>query len=397
MRITKTEARNIALTCQLLDGQERKAKQGVLDVVRHLGYIQIDTISVVERAHHHTIWARVPNYKHSMLDQLQGKDRKIYEHWSHAMSYLPMEHYRFSLPLMARQKESLHEEGFYKENKKLFADILDRIKKEGALSSKDFKAPANHKSGGWWSWKPAKEALERLFWTGELLVSHRKGFQKFYDLPEKIIPKSIDTSMPVKEELFRHKVLLRVRTLGAVTLGDIGWFVRDKVAVKKTVAELQKEGFITEVEVEGLEEKHYVLTENLESSNKVQALKTHILSPFDNLIINRNYAKRLFDLDYSIECYTKPEKRKYGYFSLPILQGTNFIGLMDAKAERKEKTLTIRNLYFFGALKKTEVRSLADKFKEFAEFNCCHAIKIEQCNQEKAVNEVKKNLPQTIS
>lgn len=397
MRITKTEARNIALTCQLLDGQEHKNKQSVLDVIRHLGYIQIDTISVVERAHHHTIWVRVPNYKHSMLDKLQGKDRKVFEHWSHAMSYLPMEHYRFSLPLMARQKESLHEEGFYKENKRLFADILDRIKKEGALSSKDFEAPENHKSNGWWSWKPAKEALERLFWTGELLVSHRKGFQKFYDLPERIIPKSIDTSMPSKEELFRHKVLLRARTLGAVTLGDIGWFVRDKIAVKKTVAELQKEGVITEIEIEGLEEKHYVLTENLDLAINKKPKNTHILSPFDNLIINRNYAKRLFDLDYTIECYTKPEKRKYGYFSLPILQGTNFIGLMDAKAERKEKTLIIRNLHFFEALKKTEVKSLADKIKEFAEFNCCHAIKIEQCSQTKVANELKKILQQTTS
>lgn len=381
----------------MLDVKERKAKQGVLDVIRHLGYIQIDTISVVERAHHHTIWARVPSYKHKMLDELQGKDRKTFEHWSHAMSYLPMEHYRFSLPLMARQKESLHVEGFYKENKKLFADIISRIEKEGALSSKDFEAPEGHKSGGWWEWKPAKEALERLFWTGELLVSHRKGFQKFYDLSERIIPKSIDKSTPTKEELFRHKVLMRIRSLGTVTLSDIGWFVRDKILVKKTVAEFQKEGAIKEIEIDGLEEKHYVLIENLESAGNEQPIKTHILSPFDNLIINRNYAKRLFDLDYSIECYTKPEKRKYGYFSLPILQGTNFIGLMDAKAERKQKVLIIKNLHLFVNPKKTELKSFADEINEFAEFNCCHAIQIEHCSQEKAVNELKKTLLQKIS
>lgn len=392
MKISKHEARKIALKCQLLYGQEHKGKQGIMDAVRHLGYIQIDTISVVERAHHHTIWTRVPDYKHSMLDQLQAKDRKVFEHWSHAMSYLPMEHYRFSMPLMARQKESLHEEGFYKENKRLFTEILDRIDKEGALSSKDFEAPKGHKSGGWWEWKPAKEALERLFWTGELLVSHRKGFQKFYDLPERIVPKSIDAKIPAKEELFRHKVLMRIRSLGTVTLSDIGWFVRDKIAVKKAVAELQKEGMLTEVEIDGLEEKHYVLTENLESTDNGQPIKTHILSPFDNLIINRNYAKRLFDLDYSIECYTKPEKRKYGYFSLPILQGTDFIGLMDAKADRKEKILIIRNLHFFNTPKKTELKSLGHEIQVFAEFNGCHEIIIEQSNEQKASTELRKFL-----
>lgn len=388
MKISKHEARKIALKCQLLDGQERKGKQGLIDAIRHLGYIQIDTISVVERAHHHTIWTRVRDYKHQTLDQLQTKDRKIFEHWSHAMSYLPMEHYRFSLPLMARQKESLHEEGFYKENKKLFADILGRIEKEGALSSKDFEAPEGHRSGGWWSWKPAKEALERLFRTGELLISHRKGFQKFYDLPERIIPKKIDTSTPTKEELFRHKVIMRIRSLGTVTLSDIGWFVRDKTAVKKTVAELQKEGLIKEIEIDGLDEKHYALCDNLESADKDQTLKTYILSPFDNLIINRNYAKRLFDLDYTIECYTKPEKRKYGYFSLPILQGTNFIGLMDAKAERKEKALAIRNLHLFEMPKKAELESLIKEIKGFAHFNCCDEARLEKSNLPKIASKL---------
>lgn len=306
------------------------------------------------------------------------------------MSYLPMEDYRYSLSMIARQKEMIHDEQFYKDNKSLFAEILSIIKNKGALSSKDFKSPEGHKSGGWWSWKPAKEALERLFWMGELAVSHRKGFQKFYDLPERVIPKATDVSIPTKDELFRHKVLLRVRTLGFVTLHDIGWLVRDKIAVKKAISDLQKEGVIKEVEIERLDEKHYALKENLELDNNDQIMKTFILSPFDNLIINRNYAKRLFDLDYSIECYTKPEKRKYGYFSLPILQGTNFIGLIDSKAERKEKTLIVRNLHLFGNLKKAEITCLAEEIKEFAEFNCCPNVKIKESNQTKTADELKK-------
>ena len=159
--------------------------------------MQIDTISVIERAHHHVFWTRCPKYKPSDLDSLLSS-RKVFEYWSHAASYLPMKDYRYSLPL--KKKFAKRKSSWFPRDPQLMRLVLKRIEKEGPLRSKDFKNSQQSKRSGWWEWKPTKKALERLFLEGKLEITRREGFQKVYDLPERVIPSSTDTSFPTKKE-----------------------------------------------------------------------------------------------------------------------------------------------------------------------------------------------------
>ena len=170
-----------------------KGKQAVYKLIDHLGFVQIDTIYVVERAHHHAIVSRVPDYKREWLEQLQA-DGKIFEFWTYAAGYLPMRDFRFSLPLkesfLSRRKPLAQAE------KNLMKAVLDRISREGPLMARDFENDRVTKSSGWWDWRPSKLALERLHLDGRLMTIRRKDFQKVYDLPANIIPSHIDTAMP---------------------------------------------------------------------------------------------------------------------------------------------------------------------------------------------------------
>ena len=161
--------------------------------IAHLGYVQIDTISVVERAHHHVLQARVPGYQPKMLDQLLHK-REVFEYWSHAAAFLPMEDFRYSLPYKHAIKSG-QQHWFKSPDQKLMQNLLDRIRVDGPLRSRDLESPRK-KGVGWWDWKPAKKALEQLYMQGDLMVSDREGFQKAYDLTERVLPAEVDASMP---------------------------------------------------------------------------------------------------------------------------------------------------------------------------------------------------------
>ncbi|HJW30854.1 MAG TPA: crosslink repair DNA glycosylase YcaQ family protein, partial [Saprospiraceae bacterium] len=191
VHISKQEARRIILAAQGLDKMNPfgSGPKSVVKAVEHLGYVQIDTISVVERAHHHVLWNRIPAYQASWLDQAQKKSRAVFEYWAHAAAYLPMKDFRFSLPVMHAFKSK--KDRWPKSQRTEMKKVLDRIKAEGPLMSRDFES--THKGGSWWDWKPAKWALQRLFLEGALMVSHREGFQRIYDLPDRIIPEGIDT------------------------------------------------------------------------------------------------------------------------------------------------------------------------------------------------------------
>ncbi|MEM7647038.1 MAG: crosslink repair DNA glycosylase YcaQ family protein, partial [Pseudomonadota bacterium] len=170
------EAQKIILQSQLLTG----SRVTPIQAIEHLGYVQIDTISVIERAHHHVMWTRCPEYQPEDLAQLV-QDRKVFEYWSHAASYLPMKDYRFTLPMKKRFRSQ--ENSWFPKNPQLMKSVLKRIKEEGPLRSIDFKRERASKTNGWWDWKPTKKALERLFMEGKLEITRREGFQKVYDLP----------------------------------------------------------------------------------------------------------------------------------------------------------------------------------------------------------------------
>ena len=241
-----------------------RGKNAVDRSINRLSYLQIDTISVVNRAHQHILLSRIPNFSQSQLDKLVA-EKRIYEYWAHAAAFLPMSNYRYSLPIMAGWRKSR------KHNKKLAREILARIRAEGPLQSKDFEAPRGSNNSGWWDWKPAKHELEYMFLAGDLMVSERVNFQKVYDLTERVLPSQVDTSMPTIEELCDHLVLSMAEALGPATELDLGYakgairqLTRQSVGknIKEAISRLCEDGRLIPVLIEQI--PHYIKPEHLE-------------------------------------------------------------------------------------------------------------------------------------
>jgi len=375
-------ARKLALKQALLfDTHLSSGKTGALEVVRHLGYIQIDTISVVERAHHHTVWNRIPDYRPGMLEELQSVDWQIFEYWGHAASYLPMQDYRFYLPRM----KSFHDPiGKWEKDRRdkyghLMQPILERIRNEGPLSSKDFELPEGKKrKEGWWDWHGMKTALELLYWQGDLMVAARNSFHKVYDLTESVLPVGIDTTFPSDEELGRFLVIRALQSYAAATEKEITAYIHagNRKIVSAALKTMLESAEIAKIKIENCPGQYYTFPEILRQTDYQIPENIHILSPFDNLVIQRERLNKLFAFDYVIECYLPPKKRAYGYFVLPVLWGDKFIARLDAKADRKKRQLLVRKLTFepgFG--EKSDFMPLfKDKLQEFACFNGCEEV-----------------------
>lgn len=379
--ISQQTARHIILEHHLLDSPNRfSGKEGVLTCLQHLGYIQIDTISVIERAHHHTLWTRVPDYSPVMLHELQAHDRAIFEYWGHAMSYVPMTDYRFFLPLKKSFDHPTHP--WFKQRQKDYGEytsfVLDRIKKEGPLKSADFERHPNDKSGPWFEHKVAKGALELLFWRGELMVKERQNFNKVYDLTERVLPENLNLTYPSKDEWAQFFIMRALQSQGVAREKDIIDHMEtvDKKFLAKRVKDMAQDGKIETFNIEGLEENYYALPESLNSSNNKES-NVHILSHFDNAAISRDRLKRLFHFNYTLECYVPPAKRTFGYFALPVLFGDDFVGKIDAKANRSQRTLLINNFIMDHIIKHQDdfFAKLARKLLDFSQFNGCNSIR----------------------
>ena len=393
-KLNNQEARNIALHAQGLNRSTPfgKGKEGALKTIEQLGYLQLDTLAVVVRAHHHTLYTRSGDYKENHLDQLV-KEKKIFEYWGHAASYLPMKDFRFSLV----RKESFRKgkSHWFGKDKKVMQYVLDRIKTEGPLQSRDFETDKNR--GSWFDWKPAKNALEQLFQDGTLMIAERKGFQKVYDLTERVLLSEIDTKIPTNEEYATHLIKNTLQAHGFASVKEIAYLRKGMSAhVLNALNKMLKENEIVEVHVERTKEKQYSFPEtyNLKQSNpKQQNIETAVslLSPFDNTVIMRNRLKNIFDFDYGVECYLPEHKRKFGYFCLPVLYGNNFIGRLDPKADRHKKEFIVKSLHIEHPPADMDkfLSSLTISVKEFAEFNGCEKIKVEKIFPSKIKTEFK--------
>jgi uncharacterized protein YcaQ len=384
-KITQSDARRLMIQAQGLDGRRASlGEEGAEGIIARIGHVQIDTISVVQRAHHHIFWARDHGYRPEALDNLL-KSRRAYEYWRHAACYLPMQDYRFSLPRMKRSRDASRSKGWLsdEQNRATAEGVLERIREEGPLGSADFDAPDGKKRGTWWDWKPAKVALETLFTNGDLMVAERRKFQRLYDLAERVLPADADVRDPSDEEILRFETDRALRTLGLLRPEDMPRGIQ----VEKTRALLEeKTGFgeVVPLEIEGWEgETHYALAEGLNGLGNSTEEETFILSPFDNLVLNRGRLKRFFDFEYRLECYVPAEKRRHGYFSLPILHGDRFVGRLDAKAERKARTLILRRLTFEpGCDDERLLPGLAKALHAFVTFNDCERFRIETVEPE---------------
>ncbi len=377
MLISINEARFLALQNQKLhDVSGGKTKKDLLKIIEAIGYVQIDTISIVERAHHHILWTRMPAYTKTMLDELLEIDKKIFEYWSHAAAFLPMKDYRFSY--YRQDKYRKNHEAWAKKNRKIVKFVLDRIKAEGPLQSRDFEHDGK-KSGGWWDWKPAKNALQHLFHEGILMIASRKGFQKVYDLTENVLPKEIDTTVPTDEEFHEHMVLSAINSYGFAAEKEIKYLRNNNSKILKSVInKLKEENKIVELKIKGIESETYFSTEKnfKRIKNGEGSSLLHILSPFDNLIIQRKRTKNIFDFDYTVEFYLPASKRKFGYYCMPVLYGNKFIGRLDAKAIRQTGKFEIIN-YFPEGKKLMSVQlkeDLREKVTELSAFTGCKEV-----------------------
>lgn len=370
------QARKLALLSQRLPPakQTGRAVSATLSAIEHLGYIQIDTISVIQRAHHHTLWNRNPRYRPTHLDQLVV-DKKVFEYWSHAAAYLPMSEYRFSLP----RKQAIANgdlNHWYEHDEKLKKSVLKRITSEGPLMARDFEHSG--KKTGEWSSKPAKRALELLFMQGDLMVPCRDNFHKVYDLTERVLPDGIDTTVPQPAEYARFLINRYLRANGLGRPAEIAYLLKNtKGLLSSTLQEMVSYKEVQQIIVGA--NHYYTLPASLELLGKPLARgKLKILSPFDNLVIQRKRTHALFDFDYLLECYVPESKRQHGYFSLPILWDGRLVARMDCKADRNKSLLQIRHLSLEPGLTKIESFSLAlgKELTPFLQFNDCHHIRL---------------------
>lgn len=371
--------RRIALAAQgLLQAQPYgRGLAGARKAIEHLGYVQIDTISVVERAHHHVLHSRVPGFKPAMTNEML-RDREIFEYWAHAAAFLPIDDYRFSLPYKHAIKSGQTHWHRVRDTK-LMGELLVRIRSEGPLRSRDIETDAPRRAE-WWDWKPAKKALEQLYMEGDLMVRDREGFQKTYDLTERVLPSTVDSQVPSIAELATHMLEQQLRCHGLASLKGLTYQRRNtglRLALKNLVSERLAQRTLEQVQLSSGEV--FIMNAGaLERPLPRLNNRMLILSPFDNAVIQRERLEALFQYDYRLECYVPATKRQYGYFCLPLLYRDAFIGRIDCKVHRKISHLEIKSLYFekHSFDQDAVIAALVGALGQFCSFQECESVSL---------------------
>lgn len=328
------------------------SKADVLQTIRRMGVLQIDTISVVNRSPYLVLWSRLGNYDPVWLEKIHA-DGELFEYWAHANCFIPIEDYPyFRRNMLERTTHWWDVSEWVNNHQEMIEAVKETIKEKGPQKSSDFPKRVE-KNNGWWDWKEEKIALDLLWTKGDLMIPYRKNFQRYYDLRENVVPQFLDDldipELTIVIEVFVEKT---IRILGATRPKWIADYYRLKQKeVQNSIQTLIDKQKILIVDSADFPEGILIHKDNLSlmdqtMNGNLKAEHTSILSPFDPLIWDRIRTKELFDFDYSIECYLPASKRKFGYFSLPILNDGRLIGRMDTKAHRKEKILEIKSLYF---------------------------------------------------
>jgi hypothetical protein len=376
--------RRLQLEKQGIGGTPRRAtKKRVEETIGRLGCLQIDTINVVERAHYFTLWTRLGQYRKDDLHSLAYVDRRVFEGWGHAMCFMPMGDWRYMIAANRERAKSkvIHTGWFSRVDPDVVDSTLERVRREGPLGSGDFEG--KKPSGGWWGWKPAKRALEALFSSGDLMVTRRDGFQRIYDLAERVLPPWVDASEPTEEERRRFFATRTLGCLGATKPADVKtyyhtWCVKLGMSTKEIQALLDglvEEGEAARLGVEGHRAPYYCLAGDAPRLEKLEKdwgyAGVRFANYFDSLLWHADRLDALFGFERALEVYLKPEQRKYGYFTVPILYGDRLVGRLDPKLDRREKTLIVRGLWYEEGFKPDETyqNEFEKTLDNFARFN----------------------------
>ncbi|TIM30975.1 MAG: winged helix-turn-helix domain-containing protein [Mesorhizobium sp.] len=349
-KISLAMARRIALAAQ---GFADPRPNGTPDrrhlarVLARTGLLQIDSVSAVVRAHYMPLYSRLGPYPLALLDNAAvTRKRKVFEYWAHEASFLPVETY----PLMRwRMERAGRGEEMYnglakwgRERTAYIEDIFREVVERGPIAASALEGQKG--SGGWWGWSDAKHAFEWLFWAGRITTASRRGFERLYDLPERVLPPAV-LALPVPSPEDAHRELLRIsaRAHGVATAGDLRDYFRLSPAdIKGRIEELVDAGDLLPVTVEGWSKPAY-LHRNARFPRKIEARA--LLAPFDPVVFERARTERLFEFRYRIEIYTPAEKRQYGYYVLPFLLGERIVARIDLKADRPAGVLRVHAAY----------------------------------------------------
>ena len=389
--LTDLQARQfILLKNGLLGEYAFEGKQGVLNYVKQAGCIQFDPIDVCGKNPELVLQSRMKNFRKKYLDELLYKDRRLFDYVDKNLSILPVEDW----PYFERYRQIARQEAKkYPQMQELQKQVYSYIEKNGVVCSADIKLDADffwrstiHWSGGN---NVARSVMEQMYSSGELVVHHKNGTRKYYDLAENHISSELlGTPEPLPSDLQHRKwrVLRRIGTVGLLwnRPSDAWMSIRGLKAEErnKVFSELLKEKAIMEVSIEGLKDIFYCITEDMPlvemviNNPKVKP-RCEFIAPLDNFMWDRKLIKALFGFDYTWEIYTPQEKRQYGYYTLPILYGESFIGRIEAIVERKTSTLVVKNIWYEDRVKQTEKlkNAINSTLKRFAKFNECSEIR----------------------
>ncbi|MBB3392433.1 hypothetical protein FHT82_005220 [Rhizobium sp. BK275] len=353
--LSNSDARRVFLAKQGLSAPPNRAltKAGLLDLIHDLGFVQIDSIQTVERAHHQILFSRNQTYRREHLTALLEKEGALFEHWTHDASILPSAFFKYWKHKFRDEEKAIIErwrkwrgEGF----EASFEETYERVVKGGAILARDMKADG-HVSGGWWNWHPNKTALEYFWRTGKFAIAGRSNFQKIYDLVERVIPAEFHEPEVSREDFVDWACRSALTRLGFATHGEIAafWDLLSPDEAKAWVTEHGDE--LIEVLIEpalgGKPRSSWAFADFLGTIDTYPEAppRIRVLSPFDPMIRDRNRTERLFGFFYRIEIFVPEPKREYGYYVFPLLEGDRLIGRIDMKADRKRGTLDVKRLW----------------------------------------------------
>jgi uncharacterized protein YcaQ len=353
--LPKAEARRIWLRAQRLDmtAPFGEGPQATAAAVEHLGYVQIDTINVIERCHHHILWNRIPTYRRADLRAAQSIDKSVFEYWTHALSYVPTRDLRFFLPAMKRHRR----EGHRWLNSVKPADlrkVMTLIRRGGALTIRDIDDDVLvDKEHLWASRKPSKRALQLAFYEGVLTISERNGMLKTYELMARHFGWDKPPKPASPTETIAYLLDRALRAQAVVSLDSVCHLdAPSKPAVRRLIEARVRRKELVPIALEGAgKQEHWAQPVALERAGEGAPELVHILSPFDPLIIQRKRTHLFFDYEHRFEAYVPREKRLFGYFALPVLAGEAIVAALDLKADRKNRKLLVQKWSWIGARK----------------------------------------------
>jgi len=368
-KISLPVARRIALGAQGFNDPRPGGtpdRRHLARVLSRTGLLQIDSVSAVVRAHYMPLYSRLGPYPLALLDNAAiTRKRTVFEYWAHEASFLPVETYPLLRWRMQRAEQGdemyLGLAKWGRERKEMIDEIYREVAERGPIAASDIEG---HKgNGGWWGWSEAKHAFEWLFWAGRITTAYRRGFERYYDLPERVLPQAVlDLPVPSVEDAHRELLRISARAHGIATYGDLRDYFRLAPGdTKDRIDELVEAGDLLPVRVESWDKTAY-LHKDARIPRRIEARA--LLAPFDPVVFERTRTEKLFDFRYRIEIYTPAEKRQYGYYVLPFLLGDRIVARVDLRADRPASVLRAHAAYAEASAPADTVAQLFDELKQ---------------------------------